>query len=164
MRGVSNGCVAQRAFVLHDSLMMEAIRKRYGADFFYNYAKEADALDRRNEGLELPFIRNKITTASVLDRVFGFVKDLPSEEKEEGRGCYLMYDFEKGSIKSVFVCRRVFYIQQDLSLMLETERLTAIAQKLNWTPPRFRNKPADISVVYDMEQRTLAFYHGGSFF
>jgi hypothetical protein len=164
MWGVSNGCIVPSAFRLHDSLMMEAILTKYGKDFFRRIHRKAAQLDRQGAGLTLPFIGNPAASLEVISKTFAFVKSLSSESSRSDQGCYLMFEFEKGKVKNVFICRRVFYIQQDLSLMSESFRLSSIAQQLNWTPPRFMGAHADATVIFDLDNNTMDFYRGGSFF
>ena len=159
MSGVSNGCLAQKSYVLHDSLMNYEICKLYGEDFFTRTCEEAKKLDKKGRGLILPYIIGKKTAASLkslytiadtLDRASGFF--------ESGQRPYLVIEFVAGQVARAYWGERNWGgVQFSPTLFKPKEKLEERVRVLHWHPPTFNGKPADETVYFNYKEGMLEF-------
>jgi len=151
MNGLSNGCLWQHAFVIHDSLMMAAIRKRYGFDFFHRVRSEADSLDKRGMGLCFPYINSPTKTDSVLRKAFHHFIASTDTLDDSGKHRYLEVYFKNGKAIHAAILKDAGYayfpehIPHD-----EGPYVHEIVQTLPWTPPTFLGRPVDQTVLWNV--------------
>ena len=151
MDGPLNGCLWQRPFVIHDSLMMAAIRKRYGFDFFQRLAAEADSLDSAGAGLRLPYIGSPGATNAVLRqalrRLVSATETLGEDGKQRCRDIY----FKDGEPIHAMLLRNASYAMfMDSEFKDEAPYVHEIVQTLDWTPPMFLNRPVDRNILWNV--------------
>lgn len=158
MDGVSNGCVWQWAFVFHDSLMYEAVRAKFGKNFFWENAKRAADLDASGQGLQLPRIRGSKPTADVLKQAFAYADTARKDQWEYGPQLYLVMEFHGDSVANAYWGKDFLgSVQFDIDRFYSSGELLEQVRRLGWTGPRFRRKPAAKSVVFDFENKSLRF-------
>lgn len=155
MSGVSNGCIWQNAFVIHDSLMMVAIRAKYGQDFFKRVWIEANQLDSSGFGLQPPFIENQDSTIPILLREIAAITPYSKDEQ-----VYIRINFNHAKIKEAVWCIPSF---SGLNLDIRNyrnsiETLTPLISSLPWHSTMLNGKPLDeATVVLDLNRKTLTF-------
>lgn len=147
----SNGCLWQRAFVIHDSLMMVAIRERYGSDFFQRVSAEADLLDSIGKGLQFPYIGSSQRTDSMLRAAFRHLVATTDTLSDEGKQRYLEIYFQKGqAVHAIVMNDSGLGFSFDHAGNDEKPYVNEIVQTLSWTPPTFLGQPVDRTVLWNV--------------
>jgi hypothetical protein len=155
---LSHGCVRASYQHCYDSIIANELRKNYGNDFFEESSAEAALLDSNKMGLTLPYLLNtQKELLSFVKKAFPFIDTFKfSNSKEHVR--FIILNFKGDTLSNAYFGQSVWGIQTSLDLMQYSENLTQTLNKLKWVGPKFRNKPAERTVLLDLNKSTFSFY------